>query len=202
MRSLFATQVYQAPLGAPPGLIDALSKACVALVDDDDAGRRWSEDNAYLGYTSYASLNDLPWRDPDFRSAADLIDAHVKRFAEMSAFDLQGRPLILDSFWANVLPEGAGHSGHIHPHSVISGTLYVQVPPGASPIRFEDPRLPMMMCAPPRRADAEDALKPFVYLHPKAGEVVLWDSWLRHEVPPHAGEDWRISLSFNYRWGP
>ena len=56
----------------------------------------------------------------------------------------------LDSLWVNLLKSGGQHSGHIHPHSLISGTFYVEVPSGSGPIRFEDPRLPLMMAAPPR----------------------------------------------------
>ena len=33
-----------------------------------------------------------------------------------------------------------------------------------------------------------------------AGCVVLFESWQRHTVPPNAGEDERMSISFNYHW--
>jgi uncharacterized protein (TIGR02466 family) len=44
----------------------------------------------------------------------------------------RARKLVLEDIWINILPEGGIHTSHIHPHSVISGTTYVQVPPGAS----------------------------------------------------------------------
>src|SRR5699024_4871864 len=109
--------------------------------------------------------------------------------------------LTLDSLWINILPEGGTHSSHIHPHSVISGTTYVTMPEGTSAIRFEDPRPAMMMAAPPRTNDAREALRSFIYTKPEAGEVLLWESWLRHEVPMNLSEDDRISVSFNYAWG-
>ena len=59
----------------------------------------------------------------------------------------------------------------------------------------------MMMAAPPRTKDAPQALQPFVYIQPEVGEVLLWESWLRHEVPMNMSEDDRISVSFNYSWG-
>ena len=102
-----------------------------------------------------------------------------------------------------MLPEGAAHTGHIHPHSVISGTVYVRMPRGASAIRFEDPRLPMLMAAPTRRADAPEGMRTFETVMPESGTLLLWESWLRHEVVPHAGKPGadgeRISVSFNYR---
>ena len=57
-----------------------------------------------------------------------------------------------------------------------------------------------MMAAPPRRKGCRDELRSFVYEAPKVGDVLLWESWLRHEVPMNMAEDERISVSFNYAW--
>ena len=139
VRHLFATPLYEADLGQP-ALIAELADAARALAAEDRAGQRWSRANGYRGYTSYASLNDLPLRDPRFADLKKLLDRHVAGFAEQAALDLAGRRLKLDSLWVNILRPGGAHSGHIHPHSVVSGTLYVETPPGAGAIRFEDPR--------------------------------------------------------------
>jgi uncharacterized protein (TIGR02466 family) len=56
------------------------------------------------------------------------------------------------------------------------------------------------MAAPPRRAGARRAQRPWVQLRARAGQVVLFESWLRHEVPPHAAGAERVSISFNYSW--
>ena len=204
LRTLFATRLYEASLAEAADFAafrEELEAACLMLQDEDGAGRRWCKDHGYGGYTSYASLDDLPARAPAFAELKRRLDRHAKRFAAELAFDLgpRGR-LVMDSLWVNVLKPGAGHSGHIHPHSVISGTVYVAMPPGASGLRLEDPRLPMMMAAPPRLPDAPEDLKSFVLVTPEAGTVLMWESWLRHEAPPHAGKGPRISISFNYAW--
>jgi uncharacterized protein (TIGR02466 family) len=198
VRSLFATRFYEADLDAP-ALLAELEDACLALAAEDAAGRRWSREHGYRGYTSYASLNDLPVRDPRFADLAKLLSRHVAKFAEACAMDLGGRRLRLDSLWVNVLKPGGVHSAHIHPHSVVSGTFYVAVPPSAGKLKLEDPRLPMMMAAPPRRTDAPEDLRTFIYAEPKPGGLFLWESWLRHEVVAGAGKGERISISFNYR---
>jgi uncharacterized protein (TIGR02466 family) len=200
--SLFATRIYGAPLGGPTcePLLGELLQASLSIAEDDDAGQRWSEEHGYPGYTSYGSLSDLAWRDPSFKALVPHLDAHVVRYAEAAAFDLGERRLALDSLWINVLEPGGFHSGHIHPHSVVSGTLYLQTPEGASAIRFEDPRLPMMMAAPQRRRDAPPDLRTSHTVAAAAGQVLLWESWLRHEVPLNAADDLRVSVSFNYRW--
>ena len=142
-RSLFASRFYEGDIG-PVELVAELEGSCRALARDDWAGRRWSRAHGYRGYTSYASLNDLPSRDPRFADLVKLLNKHVARFADACAFDLGGRKLKLDSLWVNVLKPGGTHSGHIHPHSAVSGTIYVATPPGAGALKLEDPRLPMM----------------------------------------------------------
>jgi uncharacterized protein (TIGR02466 family) len=202
LRSLFSTLLYEERIGAPD-LLEDLERSCLALAADDKAGRLWSREQGYRGYTSYASLDDLPMRDPSIAALVRQLNRHVAAFAQECAFDLGGRPLKLDSLWVNVLHGGGGHSGHIHPHSVVSGTFYVAVPPGSGALKLEDPRLPMMMAAPTRRGDAPEELRTFVYAQPEPGTLFLWESWLRHEVVPGTGAKGRgaerISISFNYR---
>ncbi len=201
--SLFVTRLYRARLNdLAKKKVDyaELESTCLAIAEDDEAGQDWCEENGYPGYTSYASLNDLAWRAPIFSDLQKALDKHVAAFCDDLGFDLQGRKLKCDSFWINILPEGGMHASHIHPQSVISGTTYVAMPEGTSALKLEDPRLPMMMHAPLRRKDAGQHLQSFVYVKPDVGDVLLWESWLRHEVPMNMAEDDRISVSFNYGW--
>ena len=149
--SLFVTRLYRAALhelGKKKVDYDELHSSCLAIAEDDEAGQKWCEKNGYPGYTSYASLNDLPWRFPIFADLEKALDKHVAEFCKDLGFDLQGRKLKCGSLWINVLPEGGMHASHIHPHSVISGTTYVAMPKGTSALKLEDPRLAMMMHAP------------------------------------------------------
>jgi uncharacterized protein (TIGR02466 family) len=200
--SLFATRIYRAPLLTKNGdaLRADLGRACDMLQGEDKAGQAWCRDQNYKGYTSYASLSDLPRRDPAFEDLRKALDKHVGTFAKEVGFDLAGGKLKLDSLWVNVLPQGGVHTGHIHPHSVVSGTYYVHVPQGAASIKFEDPRLAMMMAAPTRNPDADQSLQPFIFLTPQEGELLLWESWLRHEVVLNQSKTPRVSISFNYAW--
>ena len=195
-RSLFVTKLYEAELGDEALLAD-LAHSIRTLASDDEAGRRWSREHRYAGYTSYASLNDLPRRDPAFAALAKSLTRHAAQFAQGCAFDFTRKPR-LDSLWVNLLKAGGHHSGHIHPHSIISGTFYIEVPAGSGTIRLEDPRLPLMMAAPQRRADAPEELSSFVSVEPRAGLLLMWESWLRHEVLPGTGRGERLSISFNF----
>ncbi|UWQ83820.1 2OG-Fe(II) oxygenase family protein [Leisingera caerulea] len=202
IESLFVTRLYRAQLSEFGPKVDAqeLENSCLVIAGDDDAGQDWCEENGYPGYTSYASLTDLPWRFPIFADLVKSLDSHVAAFAKDLEFDLDGRELKLEDLWINILPEGGTHSSHLHPHSVISGTTYVSMPDGASALKLEDPRSARMMAAPTRTKDARRELQPFIYMKPDVGDVLLWESWLRHEVPMNMAEDERISVSFNYKW--
>jgi uncharacterized protein (TIGR02466 family) len=200
LRPLFVTQVYEASLADTPAFSDfndSLAEACRMLAVEDGAGRAWCRAHGYRGYTSYGSLNDLPQRLPEFAELKRHLDRHALAYAKALNFDLARKPR-LDTIWVNILKPGGSHSGHIHPHAFLSGTVYVEVPDGASALKLEDPRLAMMMARPSVRVDAPEAERPFVYLAPRPGTVLMWESWLRHEVPANAAKSERISVSFNY----
>ena len=90
----------------------------------------------------------------------------------------------------NVMPKGTAHSFHLHPQSIVSGTYYVRTPRGCAGLKFEDPRLSKFMAAPSRTAH--------IAYPARAGEVILFESWLRHEVPANQADGERVSISFNY----
>jgi uncharacterized protein (TIGR02466 family) len=203
LRPLFVTSLYEASLAADKGFeaFNAeLHDTCLMVAADDRGGQAWAKEHGYRGYTSYASLDDLPRRASIFADLKKKLDKHAVRFAEDLNFELGGGKLVMDSLWINVLKPGGAHSGHIHPHSVLSGTVYVAVPPGASALKLEDPRLQLMMAAPPRAADAPEEQRTFVYVAPSSGTVLMWESWLRHEVPTNGAKGERVSISFNYAW--
>ncbi len=200
-RALFPTLLYEADLAAEKAWAELgpeLEAATAMLAEEDAAGRRWCKTNGYPGYTSYASLADLPVRVTAFGDLKRRLDRHVAAFADQLHFDLGGRRLKLDSLWVNVLSPRGAHSGHIHPSSVISGTLYLATPPGAGELKLEDPRLPMFMASPPLDRDTPEERRRFVYLQPRPGQLYLWESWLRHEVTANGAKTPRVSISFNY----
>lgn len=194
-RTLFSTRLYEADGSNDATQLGELAHSIRTLAADDAAGRGWAREHRYPGYTSYASLNDLTKRDPAFADLARILNRHAASFAGELGWDVRPK---LDSLWVNLLKSGGHHSGHIHPHSILSGTFYVEVPAGSGAIRFEDPRLGLMMAAPVRRLDADEALQPFVTIAPRPGLVLLWESWLRHEVLAGNARGERLSVSFNF----
>jgi len=200
--TLFPTTIYTARLQGTNWrpLNRRLLTECLQLREDDEAGRRWSKKNYPGGYTSYNSVARMYEVSPTFAALKKKLDRHVRSYVNSLELDMSGRELAITDCWVNVMPAMVVHSWHLHPLSTISGTYYVQTPRGSSGIKFEDPRLDRFMAAPPRKANSKIANKPWIIVPAEAGNVVLFESWLRHEVPPNASKGERVSISFNYSW--
>jgi len=201
LQELFPTLIYSAPLGAGSAALNReLLDECRRIRQRDAAGRRWSAKNYPGGYTSYGSLDQLHRMSSTFIRLRERIDRHVSAYARALAWDLRGGRLEMSDCWANLMGRGSAHSLHLHPQAVISGTYYVRTPPGSAGLKFEDPRLSKFMAAPMRRAGARRELLSHVSHPARAGRLVLFESWLRHEVPAGGSAGERVSLSFNYHW--
>jgi uncharacterized protein (TIGR02466 family) len=202
VHSLFPTLVYTAALqtSGVRAFNRQLLKECLQLRQDDTAGRRWSAKKYPGGYTSYGSVHQLQNVSPTFELLKRRLRRHVATFARKVEWELEGRKLEMTDCWINIMPQRVVHGLHLHPTSTVSGTYYVQVPAGSPGIKFEDPRLDRFMAAPPRKHEARRETKPWVTFAAAAGQLLLFESWLRHEVVANPIDAERISVSFNYNW--
>jgi uncharacterized protein (TIGR02466 family) len=205
IETIFPTSIYRAQVcSAQSGLNKALVRESYQFQKLDQPGREWCKKNYPGGYTSYGSITNLFSLSPYFKELQEKIDQEVWKFAKSLQMDFQARSpkkaLKMDTLWINIMPKSVVHTSHIHPLSVISGTYYAAVPKGASGLKFEDPRMSSFMYTPPRTPSAHRKNQWFIEIHSQAGSIVLFESWLRHEVPPSTVEKDRISISFNYGW--
>lgn len=200
IQAWFPTFIYEAPLDGKAALNRLLLDDCRKIRDHDAEGRAWCREHYPGGYTSYSTLHRLHRMFSTFTELEQRLDRHVKAFTRRLDLDLEGSRLEMTDCWVNLMPRHAIHGLHLHTLSVVSGTYYVQAPGGSSPLRFEDPRLSRLMGSPPRRADCRPENRQHVRYGVKAGNVVLFESWLRHEVGPNRTDRERVSVSFNYGW--
>lgn len=177
-----------------------LADECALFREEDSRGRAWSKKNYPNGYTSYASITDVHKRSSRFGRLESWISRHVKRYADRLDMDLRGGRLEPTAFWINMMSAGSTHALHLHPLSVISGTFFLQSSKGASPFKIEDPRLSCFMASPPRKPGARMQNRQYIEVPSDPGTLVLFESWLKHEVPMHRAKAERISVSFNYDW--
>jgi uncharacterized protein (TIGR02466 family) len=202
VRALFPTLVYTARLEAAGerAFNARLLRECLQYREDDVAGRAWSATRYPGGYTSYGSLCRMHTISPTFATLERKLRRHVRAISRSLEFDLEGRELAMTDCWINIMPRLVAHGLHLHPLSTLSGTYYVRTPRGAPGLKLEDPRLDRFMAAPPRKPGSRPENTAWVTVPATAGQLVLFESWLRHEVPPNPAAGERVSISFNYGW--
>ena len=105
------------------------------------------------------------------------------------------------SFFAKV-GAGSQHELHSHPGSVVSGVFYIRATENSPPIIFKDPRsyykyIHYTTIFEDERDPKNYSLFPEYVVKPKSGMLLLFPSWLEHEVPLSNSEDERMTLVFN-----
>ena len=200
--TLFPTRIYRhTGRGAAWQRLNIdLLHECSQTREDDTAGRRWSAKNYFGGYTSYHSLCRMHTLSPTFAELDRRLKPHVAALVAELEWNMQGKRLAMTDSWINIMPQGAHHPGHLHPLAAISGTYYVRAPRGSPGLKFEDPRLSRFMAAPPRHADCSLKNRIWHTEPAESGKILLFESWLRHEVAANQAKAERVSISFNYGW--
>ncbi len=106
---------------------------------------------------------------------------------------------VLGNMWANVNYPGNFNRPHLHPNSLFSGVYWVKTPEKSGSLMLYEPRPGVHTTMPNRK---EGKLPPElwreVHYQPKAGTVVMFPSWLWHEVRANESNQTRISVSFNF----
>jgi uncharacterized protein (TIGR02466 family) len=138
-------------------------------------------------------------------AARDLVD----RMTVMEAGDgfAAARVNWVTTAWANINRAGDLNKPHAHGGAFWSGVYWVDDggaadDPGVGGLlQFSDPRgvLPLM-AAPHLRFALDDCLSDGAarLVQPQAGTLMLFPSWLVHEVTPYRGKKPRISVAFNF----
>jgi uncharacterized protein (TIGR02466 family) len=199
-KSFFPTLVYQSPIFKNAKPLTALNKNLLHEIDilseEDEAGIAWSKTHYPNGFTSYASANQMHIMSPTFADLEVEIKKHLKKYIQDLELNINPQSLRMTTCWVNIMPKGAIHTSHNHPQSIISGTYYVQIPPQSSALRLEDPRYSQFMSRPALKTNTKTSTH--ISVPAKPGDVILFESWLRHEVPLNASSKPRVSISFNY----
>ena len=110
------------------------------------------------------------------------------------------------NMWANVNRSGHGNEFHAHPGAFWSGVYYVDDggidadPSLGGELEFMDPRGPLpAMNAPHLGYAMPGGLTGGATerIRPKSGRLVMFPSWMIHQVRPYQGTAERISIAFN-----
>jgi uncharacterized protein (TIGR02466 family) len=200
VRSYFATPVVVATLPDAETLNRDLRRA---ILERERAGESVQHSNLG-GWQSDWELES--WGGP---AAKRVLDAARDLATRMTA-DRAGRPVKVawkTNAWANVNRKGHGNEFHTHPGAYWSGTYYVDDggiaddPALDGAFEMQDPRGVAPAMYAPLLAFAVaggQSVGASELIYPRAGQLVLFPSWLSHAVRPYHGDRERISIAFNF----
>ena len=127
----------------------------------------------------------------EFSEIKQYIQAHLNQFFGPVHGAGINQDIYITTSWVNLTKPGMSHHHHTHPNSIISGVLYFKCIPNDN-IVFTSPFEPLMIQGSKPSLDASGQIVPVF-----EKTLILFPSYLRHEVYENESEEDRISLSFN-----
>jgi len=91
--------------------------------------------------------------------------------------------------WVNVNDPGSRNMLHSH-YATYSGTFYIQTD-GTGSLRFCNPALTLS------NQISDSPFSRDFYVDPKDGDLLLWPSWVPHEVEPNLSANQRINIAYD-----
>lgn len=144
--------------------------------------------NGYTTFYGGAELNEnLKKSMPEL---CEYILSNAYEVLSRQQINLGTKKLVLTTFWLSRMLKNGFHSKHLHAHSVYSGTYYVNADSSNANIKFYDARI-FKQFAP------ESMAGNIVEYRPEPGKLLLWDSYLEHEVEINLTDIPRDAISFN-----
>jgi uncharacterized protein (TIGR02466 family) len=167
----------------------AVADKCLELRENNYSNRVLSNRGGWQS-------TDITLRDfEEFEIIDDLLKSKIKVLSKFIDDDLTLR---LDNIWININERGDYNGKHYHPSSAFSGTIYIQVDENTGRIRFYDDSSPMKHY-PLKLSDSSKVFNQIVTYTPKNGMLILFPSWMPHDVEESSSDMTRISISFNLK---
>lgn len=145
-----------------------------------------------LGWHGQVDLHENPVFSPIMLAALE----GAMQVGTHEEWDLERIDLFIINSWGIINPKYGYNAMHNHPKSTLSGVYYIQAPENCGDIVFRDPREVCQMIVLPLKKQNPWTYQR-VFYRPKAGRLLIFPSWLLHEVKPNLSDDERICVSFN-----
>jgi uncharacterized protein (TIGR02466 family) len=187
-RYFFPTPIYATDISEAPSLNTQLEKDIMEWSQKDKGVQKTN----VKGWHSTTDMN----QKPEYKNIVDQLFLVIQQIWEAELLDRKPR---LGNMWANINYPDSYNKPHVHPNSLFSGAYYVKSSPNSGKLILRDPR-PGPQNILPVRKDMEKppALWHEVEMEPKEGRVIIFPSWVWHEVEPNHSNETRISISFNF----
>ena len=200
----FPTPIYFVDLENSAELNVFLKNRIYSWRDADQTGIQRSNVRSLGSWHSGTVMNQRP----EYRLFVNKVTAALNVVYQDQLYSTAHTAHCLN-MWANINPRGGYNRSHTHPGSLWSGVYYVQAPPDCGRVVFQDPRAQAQVMQAHQNSAAKATGEHWAEVFHQAveGRLILFPSWLRHEVEPNhsaltdrRGD--RISISFNYGQAP
>ena len=147
----------------------------------------------------WRSGNDLlEWPHAAITDFSDMVSNAVGQLIRAAVGPVGFDGVLKLSAWANLLRHSNYNTLHAHPESAWSGVYYVDVGDATTSdalsgvLELRDPRPGVEMVPAPGWPFGNP-----LGIAPETGLMVLFPSWLYHQVHPYLGQRPRLSIAFN-----
>lgn len=151
--------------------------------------------------------NRLGWQSNDIQYDEDLdllVSEINNKLTEIQKYCniVDPNKLVMDNLWFNINSKYSYNRSHIHAKSFFSGVYYVKVPENSGNLNFRNPSNLQRLFV-NEINDCLNEINNFTaqnwVIQPKNNMLVLFPSWLEHDVDQNLSDDDRISIAFNTR---
>jgi uncharacterized protein (TIGR02466 family) len=203
----FAVPIGRLSLPDHEPLCDALEALFLARAAEGEAWRHQKYIDTMHGELFESRFDLFRWPDPPVRELAGLchqaLALHVRH---LNGYDDDAMARLRFDYhaWFHITRRHGYQGQHNHPNASWSGIFCVhpgdEVPdrPDSGLVRFHDPRthIDMYSDAGNRNLQPPWTMGTVDWRH-RRGQLVLFPSYLRHEIYPYAGEHPRVVVAFN-----
>lgn len=162
-------QIFPTPIAIIDLSLEDLENVCLDIEQENQGQVR-----SNMG--GYQSTTEMIF-DERFAQLREEVEASIRGIFQFEPKMING--------WVNINRKGGANRRHIHQGSKLSAVYYVTN--AYSPIRFHDPR-PMNVW------DNGPTTETF---NPTMGQLLIFPSWLEHDVEPNETDKTRISIAMN-----
>ena len=166
----------------------------------DTYGSKFLDNTNHIATAKNKIVEDLIINDPEIKPFIDFIFRQCDEFLKFQRINYKIYKYI-PYITFNKITKTGSHKLHSHPNSIVSGVFYLDVPKDSSKILFLDPRDYHRYTHLETNFNEGDGdlncLHPEIIKQVNTGDILMWNSWLQHEVLPNLVDSPRYTMVFN-----
>ena len=131
---------------------------------------------------------------PEFTELSQFIAGELVQFANQTGVFLPESNVYIKNMWINIYEKNCSTDVHVHPNSLFAGLYILKAPEGSSKEVFDSPAAEKMISVPVLE-DNDFNMENVAYT-PEEGQVMLFNSNMRHRSLLHTLDEERITIEF------